>query len=119
MFLLLRTISNWSLEFRKWAPPIGLVVYKGAPAARKHTFRDELGHGMFNVCLTSYEYVMLDKADLGKIEWNYIIIDEGHRIKNRNSKLSTTLRNSYMSRHRLLLTGTPLQVFYSPTYLSL
>jgi SNF2 family DNA or RNA helicase len=52
---------------------------------------------------------MIDKSDLGKIEWNYIIIDEGHRIKNKNSKLSNTLRQ-YMSRHRLLLTGTPLQV---------
>lgn len=51
---------------------------------------------------------MHDKGDLGKLEWEYIIIDEGHRIKNKKSKLSTTLR-SYMSRRRLLLTGTPLQ----------
>lgn len=51
---------------------------------------------------------MKDKSDLRKMEWNYIIIDEGHRIKNSNSKLSTVLRQ-YLSRHRLLLTGTPLQ----------
>lgn len=63
----------------------------------------------FNVCLTSYEFVMIDKADLKKIEWDYIIIDEGHRIKNRNGKLSCDLKK-YLSRHRLLLTGTPLQV---------
>lgn len=107
----LSTISNWALEFKKWAPDISLVIYKGKPQVRKQIYRDEIAGGMLNVVLTSYEYVMLDKSDLGKLEWNYIIIDEGHRIKNRNSKLSNVLRQ-YMSRHRLLLTGTPLQVTY-------
>jgi SNF2 family DNA or RNA helicase len=83
-------------------------VYKGTQPIRKQIFKDQLASAQFNVLLISYEYVMLDKGDLSKIEWNYIIVDEGHRIKNRNSKLSNTLRQ-YMSRHRLLLTGTPLQ----------
>lgn len=52
---------------------------------------------------------MKDKAALSKIKWNYIIIDEGHRMKNHNCKLSTILGSAYSSRHRLLLTGTPLQ----------
>ena len=38
-----------------------------------------------------------------------MIIDEGHRMKNTNSKLSSTLTQYYFSRHRLILTGTPLQ----------
>eukprot|EP01114_Cavostelium_apophysatum_P002760 TRINITY_DN1244_c0_g1_i1.p1 TRINITY_DN1244_c0_g1~~TRINITY_DN1244_c0_g1_i1.p1 ORF type:complete len:1348 (-),score=431.50 TRINITY_DN1244_c0_g1_i1:91-4134(-) len=104
----LSTLSNWALEFHKWAPPVTVVIYKGDPKVRKQIFQEELQATQFNVCLTSYEYVMLDKSHLSKIEWNYIIIDEGHRIKNKNSKLSLTLRQ-YMSRHRLLLTGTPLQ----------
>eukprot|EP01119_Soliformovum_irregulare_P000784 TRINITY_DN10578_c0_g1_i3.p1 TRINITY_DN10578_c0_g1~~TRINITY_DN10578_c0_g1_i3.p1 ORF type:complete len:1288 (-),score=409.11 TRINITY_DN10578_c0_g1_i3:19-3882(-) len=104
----LSTMSNWILEFQRWAPAIKLVIYKGKPAARKQIYREEMAGGTFNAVLTSYEYVMLDKSDLGKVEWDYIIIDEGHRIKNKNSKLSNILRK-YMSRHRLLLTGTPLQ----------
>lgn len=39
-----------------------------------------------------------------------MIIDEGHRMKNANSKLSVTLMSYYTSRYRLILTGTPLQV---------
>jgi SNF2 family DNA or RNA helicase len=106
---MLSTLSNWAIEFKKWAPAISVVIYKGKPNTRKQVFKDEIAGARFNVLLTSYEYVMIDKSDLSKIEWNYIIIDEGHRIKNKNSKLSNTLRQ-YMSRHRLLLTGTPLQV---------
>jgi ATP-dependent helicase STH1/SNF2 len=38
-----------------------------------------------------------------------MIIDEGHRMKNAQSKLSATLTTYYNCRYRLILTGTPLQ----------
>lgn len=40
------------------------------------------------VVITSYNVPMRDAAVLGKINWYYLIIDEGHRIKNHNSLLS-------------------------------
>jgi len=46
---------------------------------------------------------------LKKIEWVYIIVDEGHRMKNANSKFAQTLGLVYRSKNRILLTGTPLQ----------
>ncbi|MED6121682.1 hypothetical protein PIB30_032451 [Stylosanthes scabra] len=49
-----------------------------------------------------------DRPKLSKIHWHYIIIDEGHRIKNASCKLNADLKH-YQSSHRLLLTGTPLQ----------
>jgi SNF2 family DNA or RNA helicase len=49
-----------------------------------------------------------DRPKLSKIHWHYIIIDEGHRIKNASCKLNADLKH-YVSSHRLLLTGTPLQ----------
>lgn len=52
-----------------------------------------------------------DRPKLSKIHWHYIIIDEGHRIKNASCKLNADLKY-YQSSHRLLLTGTPLQVFF-------
>jgi ATP-dependent helicase STH1/SNF2 len=61
------------------------------------------------VLLTTYDFVLRDSKDLSKIKWNYIIIDEGHRIKNADSKLASTLMKAYSSKHRLLLSGTPLQ----------
>ncbi|RHY40775.1 hypothetical protein DYB30_005961 [Aphanomyces astaci] len=105
----LSTLSNWVNEFRKWAPDITLVVYKGHPQARKDIFRLEMASMQFNVLLTTYEYIMKDKHVLRKYDWQYIIVDEGHRMKNAQSKFAMTLGSLYTSRNRLLLTGTPLQ----------
>jgi SNF2 family DNA or RNA helicase len=63
----------------------------------------------FNVLLTTYEFIMKDKASLRKLQWQYIIVDEGHRMKNAQSKFAQTLGTQYSSKNRILLTGTPLQ----------
>ena len=39
------------------------------------------------VVITSYEIIMRDRVHLNGLPWKYIIIDEGHRIKNLNCKL--------------------------------
>lgn len=107
----LSTISNWKNEFDKWAPGITKVVYKGTPNERKKA-QGEMRQGPFNVLLTTYEYIIKDRPLLAKIKWVSMIIDEGHRMKNANSKLSVTLMTYYSSRYRIILTGTPLQVFF-------
>lgn len=105
----LSVLSNWRLELEKWAPSVKLVVFKGPDATRKRIYREEMADYSFNVVLTTYEYIMKGKALLGKFVWQYIIIDEGHRIKNAESKLAIMLGHKYKSKNRLLLTGTPLQ----------
>ncbi|KAI8356857.1 SNF2 family N-terminal domain-containing protein [Mortierella sp. GBAus27b] len=105
----LSTLTNWTLEFEKWAPQVTKVVYKGVPSQRKHIQQTEIRHRNFQVLLTTYEYVIKDRPILSKIKWVYVIIDEGHRLKNANSKLFVTLTQNYSSRYRLILTGTPLQ----------
>jgi SWI/SNF-related matrix-associated actin-dependent regulator of chromatin subfamily A member 5 len=62
----------------------------------------------FDILITSYEVAMREKTTLKKFSWEYIIIDEAHRIKNVDSLLSQIIR-SFVSRGRLLITGTPLQ----------
>ncbi|KAJ3035239.1 hypothetical protein HDV00_004147 [Rhizophlyctis rosea] len=104
----LSTLTNWVLEFEKWAPAVTKVVFKGGPDVRKK-LREEVKQGNFNVLITTYEYIIKDKAALSKLKWVYMIIDEGHRMKNAESKLSTTLVQHYTTRYRLILTGTPLQ----------
>ncbi|KAJ3291788.1 hypothetical protein HK104_005802 [Borealophlyctis nickersoniae] len=104
----LSTLTNWVLEFEKWAPAISKVVYKGGPQERKR-LANEVRAGNFNALLTTYEYIIKDRPVLSKVKWVYMIIDEGHRMKNANSKLSTTLMQYYNTRYRLILTGTPLQ----------
>ncbi|KAH8556185.1 SNF2 family N-terminal domain-containing protein [Umbelopsis sp. PMI_123] len=105
----LSTLTNWTLEFEKWAPSVIKIVYKGPPSSRKQIQQQEIKHGNFQVLLTTFEYVIKDRPALSKIRWKYMIIDEGHRIKNTNSKLTSVLRQYYRSKYRLILTGTPLQ----------
>lgn len=104
----LSTLTNWNLEFEKWAPSIARVVYKGPPNARKQQ-QQQIRYGNFQVLLTTYEYIIKDRPVLSKIKWIHMIIDEGHRMKNSSSKLSATLTQYYTTRYRLILTGTPLQ----------
>lgn len=104
----LSTMSNWVLEFERWAPSVIKIAYKGSVDMRR-ALQSQIKGTKFNVLLTTYEYVIKDKSVLAKIKWNYCIIDEGHRMKNHHCKLTQVLNTHYMVPHRLLLTGTPLQ----------
>ncbi|KAJ7955032.1 chromatin structure-remodeling complex protein SYD-like [Quillaja saponaria] len=103
-------LPGWESEINFWAPSIHKIVYAGPPEGRRRLFKEKIVHQKFNVLLTTYEYLMNkhDRPKLSKIHWHYIIIDEGHRIKNASCKLNADLKH-YQSSHRLLLTGTPLQ----------
>ncbi|TVU11814.1 hypothetical protein EJB05_45419 [Eragrostis curvula] len=103
-------LPGWVSELNFWAPSINKIAYAGPPEERRRLFKEMIVHQKFNVLLTTYEYLMNkhDRPKLSKIQWHYIIIDEGHRIKNASCKLNADLK-LYRSSHRLLLTGTPLQ----------
>eukprot|EP00917_Polyrhabdina_sp_WS-2016_P011193 GHVP01024750.1.p1 GENE.GHVP01024750.1~~GHVP01024750.1.p1 ORF type:complete len:970 (+),score=210.15 GHVP01024750.1:736-3645(+) len=104
----LSTLSNWDGEFEKWAPSIKRIVYKPSGANKKDIQR-RVQQDRYTVLLTTYECALRDHHFLGKIPWLYMIIDEGHRLKNKDSKLTTSLIRDYNSKFRLVLTGTPLQ----------
>ncbi|XP_055343392.1 probable global transcription activator SNF2L1 isoform X2 [Paramacrobiotus metropolitanus] len=102
------TLSNWMNEFKRWCPSIRAVQLIGTQAEREATIKGPLQPGKFDVCVTSYEMILREKTALKKIHFRYLIIDEAHRIKNENSKLSDFVREMKCT-NRLLLTGTPLQ----------
>ncbi|XP_062307157.1 probable global transcription activator SNF2L2 isoform X2 [Osmerus eperlanus] len=104
----LSTLSNWAYELDKWSPSIIKIAYKGTPAMRR-SLVPQLRCGKFNVLLTTYEYIIKDKQILAKIRWKYMIVDEGHRMKNHHCKLTQVLNTHYLAPRRILLTGTPLQ----------
>merc|ERR1719225_951665 len=83
----LSTLSNWMMEFQKWAPSVTAVSFKGSPAARR-AVQGVIRSGRFNVLVTTYEYIIREKALLSKLRWKYMIIDEGHRMKNHKNKLT-------------------------------
>ncbi|KAI1100661.1 SNF2 family N-terminal domain-containing protein [Jackrogersella minutella] len=112
----LSTLSNWQDEFQKWTPTIPFVLYHGTPQERQEIFRNKILRNyqkgrpsqQFPVVCTSYEMVLRDRASLSKIDWAFIVVDEGHRMKNADAKLFRELQQ-FKSATRLLITGTPLQ----------
>lgn len=102
------TLDNWKREFTRWTPEVDVLVLQGTKDERSAIISDRLIVEKFDVCITSYEVILREKAALKKLAWEYIIIDEAHRIKNEESSLSQVIR-LFNSRNRLLITGTPLQ----------
>ncbi|KAL8686334.1 MAG: hypothetical protein Q9218_007177 [Villophora microphyllina] len=102
------TLDNWNREFTKWTPEVNLLVLQGAKEERNQLIKDRLVDEDFDVCITSYEMILREQTHLKKFAWEYIIIDEAHRIKNEESSLAQKIR-IFNSRNRLLITGTPLQ----------
>ncbi|KAF1989540.1 chromatin remodelling complex ATPase chain ISW1 [Aulographum hederae CBS 113979] len=102
------TLDNWKREFAKWIPEVNVFVLQGVKDERQKLINDRLLAEDFDVCITSYEMILREKTHLKKFAWEYIIIDEAHRIKNEESSLAQIIR-MFNSRNRLLITGTPLQ----------
>ncbi|PRP88087.1 chromodomain-helicase-DNA-binding protein 5 [Planoprotostelium fungivorum] len=115
----LSTISNWEREFIKWAPHLNLITYTGDNDSRenirltlnrKYEFKHEKGYQpRFNAVLTTYELARMEAKHLKKFDWQVLIVDEGHRLKNAESKSSSVLSDYKIEKIRILLTGTPLQ----------
>lgn len=107
----LSTTSNWVAEFEKWTPSIPVLLYHGDKKERERLRKTRLrnpGTKEFPVVVTSYEICMNDRKFLTHFGWQFIIIDEGHRIKNLDCRLIRELQQ-FQSANRLLITGTPLQ----------
>jgi ATP-dependent DNA helicase len=101
---------------------------KGKPGARPSgtkSYKAESNTSMtFPVVVTTYEICMNDRQFLSGFLWKYIVVDEGHRLKNLDCRWviyhhqvshKLTIRlirelKTYTSANRLILTGTPLHV---------
>ncbi|TYZ62256.1 hypothetical protein PybrP1_000860 [[Pythium] brassicae (nom. inval.)] len=89
------TLSNWLAEFHRWCPSLRAVKFHGDKPERQRVIDDVLCPGLpdakrkFDVCVTTFEMCLKEKAALCKFAWRYLIIDEAHRIKNEASQFST------------------------------
>ena len=122
----LSTLINWERELELWAPEFYVVCYVGDKDSRAVLREHELSFEenavrkgdkasrikastvKFHVLLTSYEMISLDSACLNSINWEVLVVDEAHRLKNSSSKFFRFL-SAYNINYKLLLTGTPLQ----------
>mmetsp|Transcript_33320 Transcript_33320/g.67904 ORF Transcript_33320/g.67904 Transcript_33320/m.67904 type:complete len:865 (-) Transcript_33320:319-2913(-) len=110
----LATLPNWVREFQKWLPSLPVCRFHG-----NSTERDAMLNGVLNknnrknadypVLVTSYEVAIRDEKRLNKIgPFQYLVVDEGQRLKNHRCTLISSLKR-IRSHNRLLLSGTPIQ----------
>jgi ATP-dependent DNA helicase len=110
----LATLPNWVREFEKWLPTQPVIRYHGTAADREAMMRGPMNpkerrNKSFPVIITSYETAIRDLNKLTKLsDYAYVIVDEGHRLKNHRCMLIQSLK-SIKTNNRLLLTGTPIQ----------
>ncbi|XP_044228673.1 lymphoid-specific helicase [Thunnus albacares] len=108
----LSTLPNWISEFKRFTPEVSVLLYHGPQAERaklqKQIRRPQGPLNMCPVVVTSFEIAMIDRKFLQRFQWKYLIVDEGHRIKNLNCRLVRELK-MLPTDNKLLLTGTPLQ----------
>jgi chromodomain-helicase-DNA-binding protein 7 len=126
----LSTIGNWIREFERWTD-FNVIMYHGSAASRQmlqdyefYFTPDGTLPGVsnsstkapasakktakFNALITTFEVILSDVPLFCEFKWRNIIIDEAHRLKNKNCKLIEGLRCIDVE-HKVLLTGTPLQ----------
>ena len=58
---------NWKSELNQWLPSVRCVYYVGQKDERARKFTQEVSSLQFNVLVTTYEYIMRDRAKLSKV----------------------------------------------------
>jgi len=96
-------LRNWAREAAKFAPALRVLLLHGDE--RRSEFRRI---PKYDLVITSYPLLVRDAEDLRKVEWHIVALDEAQYIKNPKSKAAQVC-GSLKSRHRLCLTGTPIE----------
>uniref|UniRef100_A0A182PM08 Helicase n=1 Tax=Anopheles epiroticus TaxID=199890 RepID=A0A182PM08_9DIPT len=104
----LSTLPNWLKEFARFLP--SAKVYRGhVVGPKKMEIFAQLQNPTrtWNVVITSYEFITRYSTHFKKANFQYAVIDEGHRAKNENTQFAGVLRQIRIQ-SMLMLTGTPV-----------
>jgi SWI/SNF-related matrix-associated actin-dependent regulator of chromatin subfamily A member 5 len=102
----LSVLSNWTAEMAKWTTGLSSMAYHGT-AKEREAFRRRFRQGQgqpIDVLITSYETLCTDLFFFQAITWSYIVLDEGHRIKNSQAKRTQGVYK-LRAEYKLVLTG--------------
>ncbi|XP_078375262.1 SWI/SNF-related matrix-associated actin-dependent regulator of chromatin subfamily A containing DEAD/H box 1-like isoform X2 [Oculina patagonica] len=105
------TLDNWCRETKKWCPTLDFFLYYGSQDERFQLQCEVLQRKPKpEIVITTYSIATTsdDRSFLRKLNCNYVVLDEGHMLKNMQSQRYQGLMKM-KARRRLLLTGTPLQ----------
>jgi SNF2 family DNA or RNA helicase len=96
-------LVNWRREAQQFTPDLKVIILHG-PKRRKR-FKEIADN---DLVLTSYPLLARDRELLLKQQFHLLILDEAQNIKNPKTQASRVVR-ALNARHRLCLTGTPLE----------
>ncbi|KYM92518.1 DNA excision repair protein ERCC-6 [Atta colombica] len=101
-------MEQWVKHFHEWWPFFRVVVlhHSGGYNGDPESLIESLQTG--GILITSYNGVLKHKDLLVSSQWHYVILDEGHKIRNPQAKVSRAVKR-FSTLHRLLLTGSPMQ----------
>ncbi|KAL4931614.1 putative nucleosome remodeling complex ATPase subunit (Snf2h) [Aspergillus undulatus] len=106
----LSVLSTWMSEISRWTTDFTPLAYHGTKEEREESrryFRQNEG-GHVKIVITSYETLCSDLWFFLQTTWTYVVLDEGHRIKNCKSRRSQGIYK-LRAQYKLVLTGTPVQ----------
>ncbi|XP_062375805.1 LOW QUALITY PROTEIN: DNA excision repair protein ERCC-6 [Sardina pilchardus] len=102
-------MHQWVKEFHTWWPPFRVAVLHetGSFTSKKEKLIPEIvaSHG---VLITSYSNVRIMQETLQRHDWHYVVLDEGHKIRNPNAHVTTACKQ-FRTPHRIILSGSPMQ----------
>jgi non-specific serine/threonine protein kinase len=96
-------IYNWENEIRKFTPSLSFHIHHGGQRSK---IKDELMK--YDITITTYGTLRSDIKLFVNLEFDYVILDESQAIKNPSSKV-TRAASLLNAKHRLCMSGTPLQ----------
>ena len=95
--------TNWLLEARKFAPNLKVLLLQGKERKSSFTTLNQ-----YDLVITSYALLRIDRSQLEKFDFSFIILDEAQNIKNPAAAVTQSAK-ALKSDHRLALTGTPTE----------
>ena len=102
-------MHQWVKEFHKWWPPIRVAILhdSGSFTGQRSSLIKSI-NSCNGVLITSYSGLVNQKEALLAADWDYVILDEGHKIRNPDAQ-ATLVVKQFRTCHRLILSGSPMQ----------
>ncbi|XP_050504350.1 DNA excision repair protein ERCC-6-like [Diabrotica virgifera virgifera] len=102
-------IHQWVKHFHDWAPEfrVGVLHQSGSYQGNKSAFIKDM-HKTKGIIVTTYLAIIKYQTELLDYNWHYVILDEGHKIRNPNAKATIAIK-LFRTPHRIMLTGSPMQ----------
>ena len=99
-------VGNWAREASRFTPELKVLVHHGTDRLHGEELTQAIEDA--DLMITSYGVVGRDHKELAGQFWDHVVLDEAQAIKNSTTRASKSVR-SMRSRHRIALTGTPIE----------